>query len=103
VLKKSGLANNNSMDAPEDDQDVKLQRASDELLADLQHSLDPFLWKATPSGKRKIRRRVRVRETDRLISLVLFPSISSQTVLIHTRSWNLSKRTHNSSTLICKL
>jgi hypothetical protein len=60
------------MDAPEDDQDVKLQRASHELLADLQASLDPFLWKSTRSGKRKIRRRVRVRETDRLVALVGF-------------------------------
>ncbi|KAG0649301.1 Tubulin-folding cofactor D [Hyphodiscus hymeniophilus] len=58
------------MDAPEDDQDVKLQRASHELLADLGASLNPFLWKRTQSGRRKIRRRVRVREADRLVALL---------------------------------
>jgi hypothetical protein len=72
------------MDAPEDDQDVKLQRASHELLADLQTSLDLFLWKITPLGKRRIRRRVRVRETDRLVALVLSPAFSPLLLLMHS-------------------
>ena len=72
------------MDAPEDDQDVKLQRASHELLADLQTSLDPFLWKLTPLGKKRIRRRVRVRETDRLVALVFFPTLSPLLLLMHS-------------------
>ena len=64
------------MDAAEDDQDVLLQRTSPELLADLQNSIDPFLWKVSKSGKWQIRRRVRVRETDRLVNLVCFPLVS---------------------------
>lgn len=58
------------MDASNDDQDIVLQRSSPELLADLLGSLDHFLWRITKNEKRQIRRRVRVRETDRLISLV---------------------------------
>ncbi|TVY40914.1 Tubulin-specific chaperone D [Lachnellula subtilissima] len=58
------------MDAPEDDRDIKLQRASADLLADLESSLKPFLWKSTSSGKAKVRRRVRVRATDRLVILL---------------------------------
>jgi hypothetical protein len=52
------------MDIPED-QDIQLQRASSELLVDLQTSLKPFLWR---DGK--IRRRVRAKETDRLVALL---------------------------------
>ncbi|KAH8820117.1 tubulin folding cofactor D C terminal-domain-containing protein [Xylogone sp. PMI_703] len=58
------------MDAAEEDQDVKLQRASAELIADLHRSLQPFLWKTTTDGKLHIRRRVRSREADRLIALL---------------------------------
>lgn len=58
------------MDAAEDDQDVKLQRASADLLADFQNSLNPFLWKTTKSGKTRIRDRVRVRDTARLVNLL---------------------------------
>jgi hypothetical protein len=71
--KDSNCRRVHAMDAPEEDQEVKLQRASQDLLADLQQSLDPFLWKTTASGKRKIRRMVRVRETDRLVALVCLP------------------------------
>ncbi len=63
-----------TMDAPEDEQDIQLQRSSPELLADLQSSLKPFLWKTTKSGKTQIRKRVRVRETDRLVNLVFSSS-----------------------------
>jgi hypothetical protein len=58
------------MNAPEEDQDVKLQKASAELLADLQLSLPPFLRTTAPSGLKRIRRRVRTRETERLVALV---------------------------------
>ena len=58
------------MDATEDEGDVKLQRASADLLADLQRSLHPFLWQKLPSGAERIRRRVRIRERDRLVALV---------------------------------
>lgn len=59
-----------AMDAAEEDQDVRLQRASSDLLADLEGSLEPFLWKKSSPDNRRIRRRVRVRETERLIALV---------------------------------
>ncbi|RFU24945.1 hypothetical protein B7463_g11392, partial [Scytalidium lignicola] len=58
------------MDAAEEEQDVKLQRASADLIADFQNSLQPFLWKTTADGKLHIRRRVRSRETDRLVALL---------------------------------
>jgi hypothetical protein len=58
------------MDVVEEDQDVQLQRASSDLLADFESSLQPFLWKTLENGKLKIRRKVRARETDRLVALV---------------------------------
>jgi tubulin-specific chaperone D len=57
------------MDAPEDEQDVKLQRKAADFIADLEKWLEPFLWK-TAKSRRAIRRRVRVRDTDRLVNLV---------------------------------
>ncbi|KAE9364067.1 hypothetical protein N431DRAFT_390307 [Stipitochalara longipes BDJ] len=58
------------MDAPEDEQDVKLQRKATDFITDLSKSLHPFLWKTTKSGRTAIRRRVRVRDTDRLVNLL---------------------------------
>jgi len=58
------------MDVAEDDRDLQVQRASPDLLADIQSSLPPFLWRSLPSAQRKIRRRVRVKETDRIVALV---------------------------------
>ncbi|PMD47951.1 hypothetical protein L207DRAFT_479337 [Hyaloscypha variabilis F] len=58
------------MDAPEDEQDVKLQRKATDFISDLSKSLHPFLWKTTKSGRTAIRRRVRVRDTDRLVNLL---------------------------------
>lgn len=58
------------MDAAEDDCDVQLQRYSADLIADFKASIGPFLYRNNPDGSRKIRRRVRTRETDRLIGLV---------------------------------
>ncbi|KAI1481477.1 tubulin folding cofactor D C terminal-domain-containing protein [Daldinia eschscholtzii] len=57
------------MDAPEQDQDVVIQKYSSDLIADFDRSLIPFLKK--PNGQ--LRRRVRMRETTRLTSLVLEP------------------------------
>ncbi|KAI2620005.1 tubulin folding cofactor D C terminal-domain-containing protein [Hypoxylon sp. NC1633] len=57
------------MDAPEQDRDVYIQKYSADLLADFDRSLKPFLRK--PNGQ--LRKRVRMRETARLISHVLEP------------------------------
>ncbi|KAI1805259.1 tubulin folding cofactor D C terminal-domain-containing protein [Daldinia bambusicola] len=57
------------MDAPEQDRDVVIQKYSLDLIADFDRSLIPFLKK--PNGQ--LRRRVRMRETARLMSLVLEP------------------------------
>ncbi|EEY14971.1 conserved hypothetical protein [Verticillium alfalfae VaMs.102] len=56
-------------DAPEDDRDVKLQKASSDLIADFDRSLTPFLRK--PNGE--LRTRVRISETARLTSTLLDP------------------------------
>ncbi|KAK0701855.1 tubulin folding cofactor D C terminal-domain-containing protein [Lasiosphaeria miniovina] len=68
------------MDAPEEDLDIKLQKASSELIADFDRSLGPFLRKADGSGSGSggtkttpVRSRVRARETGRLISSLLDP------------------------------
>ncbi|EXF79713.1 beta-tubulin cofactor d [Colletotrichum fioriniae PJ7] len=58
------------MDAHEDDGDIKLQKASSELIAEFSRSLPLFLRK--PDGK-TLRARVRVSETSRLISSLLDP------------------------------
>jgi hypothetical protein len=58
------------MDAAEDERDVQLQRASADLLADFTTSLRPFLWRSVPDRPPRIRRKVRVKETERLIALV---------------------------------
>jgi hypothetical protein len=54
------------MDAVEVEGDVKLQKASAELLADLTRSLPPFLRKPDGAGKQQLRSRVRKLETYRL-------------------------------------
>lgn len=59
-----------TMDAAEYEGDVQLQKAASGLLADFDASLQPFLWRTLDSGKPRIRRRVRVREKDRLLRLV---------------------------------
>ncbi|KAM0530761.1 hypothetical protein ACHAPS_000404 [Verticillium nonalfalfae] len=58
-------------DAPEDDRDVKLQKASSDLIADFDRSLTPFLRK--PNGE--LRTRVRISETARLTSTLLDPHL----------------------------
>ncbi|RYP16998.1 hypothetical protein DL767_010092 [Monosporascus sp. MG133] len=57
------------MDESELDRDVVIQRYSADLVADFDRSLEPFLRK--PNGQ--LRRRVRTRETTRLVSQVLEP------------------------------
>ncbi len=73
------------MDAPEEDLDIKLQKISGDLIADLDKSLGPFL--RTPKQqqqqqqqhdvKKPVRSRVRTRETERLISTVHLPPFPS--------------------------
>jgi hypothetical protein len=59
------------MDAAEDEKDVQLQRQSAELLADLESSIRPFLWRVVRGEQCDgIRRKVRIRDTDRLVNLV---------------------------------
>ncbi|KAI8633400.1 beta-tubulin cofactor d [Xylariaceae sp. FL1651] len=55
------------MDATENERDVFIQKYAADFIADFDRSLDPFLRK--PNGQ--LRRRVRFRETSRLISQVL--------------------------------
>ncbi|KAG9241211.1 tubulin folding cofactor D C terminal-domain-containing protein [Calycina marina] len=62
------------MDVPED-ADLQVQRASPDLIVDLHISLEPFLWRtdtAAPAGvrTRRVRRRVRAREADRIVALL---------------------------------
>lgn len=61
---------NLSMDAAEDDREVQVQKASADWLKDFETSLPSFLYRLQPDGSRKIRRRVRQRDTDRLVELV---------------------------------
>jgi hypothetical protein len=58
------------MDAAEYEGDVQLQKAASGLLADFETSLQSFLWRTFDGGKLRIRRRVRVREKDRMLRLV---------------------------------
>ncbi|KAI9777363.1 MAG: hypothetical protein M1835_005261, partial [Candelina submexicana] len=61
------------MDAS-DDSDVKLQRASADLLADFQRSLPKFLWHAPKSidssSRTPVRRRVGCKDVDSLVGLI---------------------------------
>ncbi|PQE33391.1 Beta-tubulin cofactor d protein [Rutstroemia sp. NJR-2017a WRK4] len=57
------------MDAPELEEDVRVQRDSGQLLADFEESLNPFLYN-TAAHNAPIRRRVRISETERLVSLL---------------------------------
>lgn len=54
------------MDAPEEDYDIKLQKVSSDLIGDFDRSLLPYVRK--PTGA--VRSRVRIRDTERLISLL---------------------------------
>lgn len=58
------------MDLGELERDEKLYRTSPELLLDFKSTLDSLLWTTSSSGRLHIRRRVRVKDTDRLIGLV---------------------------------
>lgn len=104
-----GTPPQHNMDAVDDDQDVKLQRASGDLLEDFRSSLKPFLWKTSKSGRAQvIRSQVRARDTERLVNLVCFSVVISfiQIALCHFVhkligfSSNPSKNYHSSSTLI---
>jgi hypothetical protein len=54
------------MDANEQEGDIKLQKESADLLAELNRSLPTFLWKIDDAGGRRLRSRVRVWESFRL-------------------------------------
>lgn len=58
------------MDVAEEERDVQLQRASADLLLDFKTSLEPFLWSRDQNGKKRIRKRVRYQEAERLKDLV---------------------------------
>lgn len=59
-----------TMDAPEEDLDIKLQKISGDLLKDFNASLRPFLRKGKVAGKSHVRAYVRTREAARLTSSV---------------------------------
>ncbi|CAG8960761.1 hypothetical protein HYFRA_00002298 [Hymenoscyphus fraxineus] len=54
------------MDAPDEDKDVVLQRSSEEIIATLKTSVNSFLRKS----EKKVRRHVRVRETQGILNLL---------------------------------
>jgi tubulin-specific chaperone D len=58
------------METAGEEQEIRLQRASADLLADLERSLRPFLWRTPANGESRIRRKVRFREIRRLLTLV---------------------------------
>ncbi len=64
-------------ETPQEDleNDVKLTRLSDDFIEDFENSLAGFLYVVDKNGATKIRRKVRTRETDRLVNLVdnVFP------------------------------
>lgn len=61
---------NVTMDAPENELDVKLHRASGDLIAAFDDRLGPFLRKLDDSGGYRIRSCVRTREAVHLMSNV---------------------------------
>ena len=58
------------MDVPED-QDVKLQRSSTDLLLNFRNSLPRYLWSSDSHGARRVRKVVRQTTTEDLLQLVL--------------------------------
>lgn len=53
-----------------DELDVKLQRVSADLIADLNSSLRPLIWKVTAAGIYVLRSEVRERDLSRLLNMV---------------------------------
>lgn len=58
------------MDAAEEDQDIRLQKLAADLIADLDRSLPGYLRKADGAGGTRLRSRVRIWETHRLVGSV---------------------------------
>lgn len=59
------------MEGTEDDDDLRLVKASATLLADLEDALPKILWKPAKSGNgRKVHTRVKRRDLDHVIHLV---------------------------------
>ena len=71
------------MDAPEDDLDIKLQKASADLISDFDKSLPPFLRRPDGAGGTVVRSRVRTHETQRLVSTVSEDTLRSHAVSYH--------------------
>lgn len=88
------------MDAAEEDQDVRLQRASADLLVDFEKSLDAFIWKTTTNGQKRIRKQVRDRETTRLVALVSYAMGFIPVIVLTRYSLSHFKNFHNCLILI---
>lgn len=92
------------MDVPEADFDIKLQKISADLIAELDTLLPSLIFKAGGSGGTKVRSRVRARELDSLIQDV---GADNDVKLLHRANDGdlksisiLSKSSRNCSTLI---
>lgn len=74
-----------TMDAPEEDLDIKLQKISGDLIADFDRALPPFLRKPDGAGGTVVRSRVRTRETHRFIASVLAHPLMHHRSVSHHR------------------
>lgn len=72
------------MESPEDEEDVKLVKASAGLLADLEATLPRLLWKRRKSenAARRVHTQVKQRDLDYVIRLVSMLSLLSAIELI---------------------
>jgi hypothetical protein len=67
------------MEAQEDDDDLKLAKASAGLLSDLERDLPRILWKTKPSsGHKRAHTQVKSRDLDRIINYVCISRRSAE-------------------------
>lgn len=64
-----------TMDAPDSDFDIKLQKISGDLIADLDRALTTSLRKPDGHGGTQVRSFVRAREIFKSTTMVVFPSV----------------------------
>lgn len=86
------------MESLDDDEDLKLVKASAGLLSDLETALPKLLWKRvkTDNENRRVHSQVKQRDLDYVIRLVLLSyQVSRQDAYNYPRSIN-SKANHNS-------
>lgn len=85
------------MEAQEDDDDLKLAKASAGLLSDLERDLPKILWKAKfQHGRKQAHTQVKSRDLDRIISYVCVYELSSVDSSAHVCDrLNHSKASHN--------